>query len=182
MHFDALDRRKLVLSGLGAAAGLILPSAAALAAPSGAARRLTFKNLHTHESLAAAYWADGHYQPQACRQIDRLLRDHRTGDVAPMSRRLLDALFELQVRLGGTAPFEVISGYRSPKSNARLASTRSGVARRSLHMRGMAIDIRVPGCSLKRLRAHAVEMKVGGVGYYPKSGFIHVDVGRVRYW
>jgi len=179
MQCDHPDRRRLLISGLGAAAGLLLPSVPALAS---ASRRLVFKNLHTHESLAATYWADGQYRPAACRQIDRLLRDHRSGDIAPMSRRLLDTLFEIQARIGSDAPFEVISGYRSPKTNARLAASHSGVARRSLHMRGMAIDIRLPGCSLKRLRAQAVKLKAGGVGYYPKSGFIHVDVGRVRYW
>jgi uncharacterized protein YcbK (DUF882 family) len=180
MRSDHPNRRTFLIAGAGAAAGLILPSVPALAGlPT---RQLTFKNLHTHERLSATYWADGRYRPEACQRIDRLLRDHRTGEVAPMSRQLFDALFELQARVGSDAPFEVISGYRSPKTNARLASTHSGVARRSLHMRGMAIDIRLPGCSLKSLRAHAIKMKAGGVGYYPKSGFIHVDVGRVRYW
>jgi uncharacterized protein YcbK (DUF882 family) len=179
MKIDHPDRRRFLISGLGAAAGLVMPSVPAQA---GVSRRIAFKNLHTRESLAATYWSDGHYRPEACRQIDRLLRDHRSGEIAPMSRRLLDALFELQARVGSDSPFEVISGYRSPRTNARLAAARSGVARRSLHMRGMAIDIRLPGCSLRRLRAHAVMLKAGGVGYYPKSGFIHVDVGRVRYW
>jgi uncharacterized protein YcbK (DUF882 family) len=96
--------------------------------------------------------------------------------------RLLDVLHDLRGQLGTEAPLEVISGYRSPKTNAVLAKGSSGVARRSLHMRGMAIDIRVPGCSLKRLRAAAVAIKAGGVGFYPRSGFVHLDVGRVRYW
>ena len=143
---------------------------------------LAFRNLHTGESLTTTYRVDGQRLPEACRRIDRLLRDHRTGEVAPISIQLLDTLYELHGRLDATAPFEVISGYRSPKTNAVLANASSGVARGSLHMRGMAIDIRVPGCSLRRLRTAAVALKAGGVGFYPKSGFIHLDVGRVRYW
>jgi uncharacterized protein YcbK (DUF882 family) len=144
--------------------------------------KLAFKNLHTGESLTTAYRVDGQHLPEASRRIDWLLRDHRTGEVAPISVQLLDALYDLRDRLGTEAPFEVISGYRSPKTNAVLANAGSGVARRSLHMRGMAIDIRVPGRSLRRLRTAAVALKAGGVGFYPKSGFIHLDVGRVRYW
>ena len=124
MKIDHPDRRRFLISSLGAAAGLVLPSVPALA---GVSRRLAFKNLHTHESLAATYWSDGHYRPEACHRIDRLLRDHRSGDIAAMSRRLLDALFELQARIGSDAPFEVISGYRSPKTNARLAGARNDV-------------------------------------------------------
>ncbi len=179
MAFKDLDRRQFIISGLGAGLGLVMPRAAAHA---GAARSLAFHNLHTGETLSAAYWSGGYYLPDPCRRIDRLLRDHRTGDVAPISRALLDALFELNARIGADAPFDVISGYRSPRSNAKLASASSGVARKSLHMKGMAIDVRVPGYSLKRLHKTAVAMKAGGVGYYPKSGFVHIDVGRVRYW
>lgn len=174
-----LHRRKFLIAGLGAGLGILMPRAEALA---GSTRSLAFKNLHTGEALTADYWAEGHYRPHACRQIDRLLRDFRTGDVARISRHLLDTLFELHKRIPSDAPFEVISGYRSPRTNALLRRASSGVARKSLHMRGMAIDIRVRGCSLKRLHQTAVAMKAGGVGYYPRSGFIHMDVGRVRYW
>jgi uncharacterized protein YcbK (DUF882 family) len=180
MRFDDQGRRTFLISALGAGAGLVLPAMPALATP--APRQLAFKNLHTHETLQTTYWAGGHYRQTACRRIDRLLRDHRTGEVALISRRLLDALYQLHARIGSDAPFEVVSGYRSPKTNARLAAASNGVARRSLHMRGMAIDIRLPDCPLKRLRAEAARMKAGGVGYYPRSGFIHMDVGRVRYW
>lgn len=176
---ETLHRRKFLITGLGAGLGLMMPRAAALG---GSTRNLAFRNLHTGETLSATYWSAGHYCPKPCQQIDRLLRDHRTGEVAPISRRLLDALYELHNRIPVDGPFEVISGYRSPRTNAKLAAARSGVARKSLHMKGMAIDIRVPGFSLKRLHKTAVAMKAGGVGYYPRSGFIHVDVGRVRYW
>jgi uncharacterized protein YcbK (DUF882 family) len=176
---NKLHRRQFLITGLGAAAGLMVPAVSARAARG---HDLAFKNLHTGESLATTYRAGGQHLPEACRRIDRLLRDHRTGEVAPISTQLLDALYDLRGRLGSAAPFEVISGYRSPKTNAALANAGSGVARRSLHMRGMAIDIRLPGRSLRRLRAAAVAMKAGGVGFYPRSGFIHLDVGRVRYW
>lgn len=175
----AIDRRQFLIAGVGAAAGLIVPGSAAMAAPG---RTLGLVNLHTGEELATTYWLAGRHVPSACREIDALLRDYRTGDVAPISTRLLDLLHAIRTRIGTDAPFEVISGYRSPMTNARLASASKGVARKSLHMQGMAIDIRVPHCTLKRLRAVAADLKGGGVGYYPKSGFVHVDVGRVRYW
>lgn len=153
--------------------------AAALTAPS---RKLALVNLHTGEEFAATYWADGGLVPAACRRIDRVLRDHRTGEVSSISPHLLDMLHVLHMRLNTDAPFEVFSGYRSPRTNAALARASTGVARTSLHMQGMAVDIRVPGCALKRLRAEAVALKAGGVGFYPRLGFVHVDVGRVRYW
>lgn len=173
------DRRRFLIAGLGAAAAMALPAAPALALP---VRQLSFRNLHTGECLTANYWAGGHHLAGPCRRIDHLLRDFRTGEVKMMSRHLLDVLFALKQRLGTEAPFEVISGYRSPKTNARLFKAGHGVARHSLHMRGLAIDIRVPDVALKRLRREAVSLKAGGVGYYPRSDFIHVDVGRVRYW
>jgi uncharacterized protein YcbK (DUF882 family) len=179
MFPKTIDRRKFLIAGLGVAGALIVPGASALAAPG---RDLSFVNLHTGEKLGTTYWLGGRHVPSACHRIDALLRDYRTGEIAPISTHLLDLLHAIRTRLGTEAPFQVISGERSPKTNARLASAGRGVARKSLHMRGMAIDIRVPDCSLKRLRAVAVDLKGGGVGYYPKSGFIHVDVGRVRYW
>ncbi|MDX1484998.1 MAG: DUF882 domain-containing protein [Alphaproteobacteria bacterium] len=179
MSLGDLDRRRFLGIGMAAAAGLVVPAVPAMA---GAGRALSFRNLHTGERLTATYWSGGRYLSDGCRQIDRLLRDHRTGDVAPISVELLDLLHDLHRRLDAAAPFEVISGYRSPRTNSRLAAASSGVARRSLHMRGMAVDVRLPGCSLKRLRTTARAMKAGGVGFYPRSGFVHLDVGRVRYW
>jgi uncharacterized protein YcbK (DUF882 family) len=111
-----------------------------------------------------------------------VLRDHRTDEVAEMDPRLLDLLFNLQGKLGASTPFHVISGYRSPRSNAMLVAKGGGVAKKSLHMQGKAIDIRLPGRELADLRKAALGLKAGGVGYYPKSDFVHVDVGRVRHW
>jgi len=111
-----------------------------------------------------------------------VLRDHRTGTQCAIDPRLLDLLHGLRNLLGTTRPFQVISGYRSPATNRVLASASSGVARDSLHTRGMAIDIRVPGIALDRLRDAAISLKGGGVGHYPRSDFVHLDVGRVRFW
>ena len=99
-----------------------------------------------------------------------------------MSANLIEMLHEIQARLHSDAPFEIISGYRSPKTNAMLASSSDGVARRSLHTQGLATDVRIPGISLRRLQTEALFLSRGGVGYYPKSDFVHVDVGRVRRW
>jgi uncharacterized protein YcbK (DUF882 family) len=145
-------------------------------------RRLTLRNLHTGEQARITYWAEGNYLNESLQEINQLLRDHRTGDIAQMDRELLDLLYRLQHRLENKNEFEVISGYRSPKTNAMLRSKSNGVAKKSLHMQGKAIDIRLPGTSLKQLRKAAVTLKSGGVGYYPNSNFIHVDTGRVRYW
>jgi uncharacterized protein YcbK (DUF882 family) len=168
---------------LGGAGVLTLLAQPALAlVPTAPRRNLSFLNLHTDERAQVVYWADGRYQREGLRRIDRILRDHRTGDVMEMDRRLLDLLFVLQRKLGSMSPYHVISGYRSPQSNAMLAAHSGGVAKRSLHMQGMAIDIRLPGCKLLDVRLVALALGGGGVGYYPKSDFVHLDVGRVRHW
>jgi len=145
-------------------------------------RRLSFENLHTGERLDTVYWVNGAYQPGALRAINVLLRDFRTGDVYPIDRKLLDLLVRLRARLNTAAPIQVISGYRSPETNAMLASYSDGVAAGSLHMSGMAIDIRVPGRSLRSVHRVALAMAEGGVGYYPRTDFVHVDTGSVRRW
>lgn len=176
-----LSRRRVLQAGIGATLGsFVSPVAQAVVLPS--TRLLSFENLHTGERLQTTYWADGRYDQAACQRVDWVLRDHRAAVAAPISTELLDLLNALRLRLGTDAAFQVISGYRSPVTNAHLSSASSGVASNSLHMKGMAIDIRVPGCKLTALRETAVALKAGGVGYYPKSNFVHVDVGRVRYW
>jgi uncharacterized protein YcbK (DUF882 family) len=145
-------------------------------------RTLAFRNLHTGETLEVVYRVDGHLDPGVLREIDWLLRDFRTGEARPIDRRLLDLLWRLRAVLDTTEPYEVISGYRSPATNAMLRRTGRGVARGSLHTRAMAIDVRVPGQPLAAVRAAALALRLGGVGYYPTSDFVHVDVGRVRFW
>lgn len=177
------DRRALLCGGLAAVVGagastLAGPALATIAPP----RNLALVNLHTGEKLSCCYWRSGAYLAEALADVARVLRDHRTGEVHPIDPRLLDLLTQLSSRLGASQPFEVISGYRSPKTNAKLHAKSSGVATRSLHMQGKAIDVRLPGVPLTRLRDTALALQAGGVGYYPKSNFVHVDVGRVRRW
>jgi uncharacterized protein YcbK (DUF882 family) len=147
-----------------------------------AERSLAFYNTHTGERLKAIYWAEGNYLPEALGEIDHILRDHRVNEVLRIDTGLLDLLFALRNELDTHQPFHIISGYRSPQTNAFLHAHSDGVAENSLHTVGKAIDIRTPGKALSMLRQAAVALKGGGVGYYPKSDFVHVDVGRVRYW
>ncbi len=168
---------------LAAGSAVALAAAPAIALPRFETRRaLSFDNLHTGEKLALVYWTESGYEPEALRRIDWLLRDFRTGQVHPIDPNLLDLLAALNRRLDTPAPYQVISGYRSPETNAMLAEESEGVAKNSLHIQGQAIDLRVPGRHLGLLRRAALSLKGGGVGYYPRSNFVHVDVGRVRHW
>lgn len=179
-----LGRRRVLAFGLGAAAlAIASPLKGALAAlPQAGTRTLGLVSTHTNEKIMATYWRDGVYDTGALSDINYVLRDFRTGEVAPIEPQLLDLLAELHRRAGSRKAFQVISGYRSPKTNAMLASASDGVAKRSLHMDGKAIDIRLHDIALADLRQTALGMKAGGVGYYRKSDFIHVDTGRVRQW
>ncbi len=145
-------------------------------------RRLRFAHLHTGEKLDVEYMTAGSYVPDALASVNVLLRDFRTDEQHDIDRELLDLLHALSRETRARGAFEVISGYRSPRTNARLRERSSGVASGSLHMQGMAIDIRVPGVDLADLRDAARALKRGGVGYYPTSNFVHVDTGRVRTW
>lgn len=145
-------------------------------------RQLSFYNRHTGERHRADYWIDGSFQSDALSGFDHILRDHRLDLAAPMDKALFDLLYQLQATLEHRGEIHVISGYRSPQTNAMLAARSGGVARRSYHMKGMAIDIALPGVELRDLRHAALGLKSGGVGYYPNSGFVHLDTGRVRHW
>ncbi len=172
--------RRALLSG---ALGLGLAAATARGAlASGTARRLAFHNLHTGESLDVSYWERGAYVPGALEAVNHVLRDHRTGEVHAIAPGLLDLLAALSIRLEAPPRFAVVSGYRSPQTNAALHEVSGQVASGSLHMQGEAIDIRLADAALDRVRDAAQSLAVGGVGYYPTSNFVHVDVGRVRRW
>ena len=160
------------------------PAAPAIVRPTTAAtvRRIALLNLHTDERCSVVYRENGECVPDAMAQVNKVLRDFRTGEVYPIDPELLDLLTDLSRRMDTTQPFHVISGYRSPKTNAALHAKSSGVATRSLHMQGKAIDIRIPGRKLADVRDTALRMQRGGVGYYAKSDFVHVDTGRVRRW
>jgi uncharacterized protein YcbK (DUF882 family) len=146
------------------------------------ARALTFVHTHTGEHLAVEYFADGSYIAEALATVNHFLRDFRTGDVHTIDPGLLDLLASISRMTGSTRPFQVISGYRTPATNAMLQHRTEGVASNSLHMQGQAIDIRLADVPLARLHGAALNARRGGVGYYPASDFVHVDTGRVRTW
>jgi uncharacterized protein YcbK (DUF882 family) len=147
-----------------------------------APRALSMVSTHTGEQLEVRYFQDGKYLPEALTRLHRLLRDHRSGDVAAIDPALFDQLHALASCAGCVPHYEIISGYRSPATNEKLSQASSGVAKRSLHMDGRAIDVRLKGLPTARLRDLALAMKGGGVGYYAKSNFVHLDTGRVRSW
>jgi len=184
IRWHHMDRRDVLLAGLVTAVGCLFPykAGAAFSKLFSAERKLSFYNTHTGENIKAVYCEQGSYVPQALTDINHILRDFRTGEVKDIDTDLLDLLFTLQQNLESTEPFHVISGYRSPETNLRLNVASKGVARNSLHIHGKAIDIRLPGYDLKTLQRVAIELRRGGVGYYPSSDFVHVDVGRIRYW
>ena len=158
---------------------IILSSAMGFAAED---RKLSFYNTHTHERLTVIYKRNGSYIPEALKRIDRILRDHRSGDIFSMDPKLLDYLYDLLTEVGNHGEVHIISGYRSPKTNKKLRQKSKGVARGSLHMQGKALDFRLPGTDTAVLRDKALAMKRGGVGYYRESDFIQIDTGRVRRW
>ena len=175
-------RRRLLSAGAAAVACLAARPAISAAFAPARPRTIALSNLHTGESLKLDYWADGAYLARSLQQVDLVLRDHRNNQVHPIDPRLIDLLYALDGSLGTNRADQVISGYRSPATNAMLAAESSGVAQHSLHTQRMAIDVRVEGVPLNRLRDIAMSLRLGGVGFYPRSDFVHVDVGRVRYW
>jgi uncharacterized protein YcbK (DUF882 family) len=175
-----MDRRDVLRGALGLAGATLLGGAARAAAA--APRSLSLLNLHTGERLSATYFEGGDYVPDALAAMDRVLRDFRTGEVHPIAPGLLDLVHALRGRLETQQTVQVISGYRSPHTNAMLRERSAGVAGKSLHMVGEAMDIRLPGVELAQLRDAALGLQRGGVGFYPASDFVHVDVGRVRRW
>jgi uncharacterized protein YcbK (DUF882 family) len=145
--------------------------------------RLRLYETHTKEHIDIVFREGDHYVPGAITKLDWFLRDHRTGQEHDFDPRLFDLLYDLTVKLGRPdSEIDVICGYRSPWSNEYLREHSSGVAKHSLHMQAMAIDIRMPGVKLSDLRSAALDLHRGGVGYYPTSQFVHVDVGRPRWW
>ena len=177
------SRRRFLKIGTGFLATCFLPSMGWSAqSPDHARRSLSFYNTHTDERLSVCYYENGTYCSDAMDRINYILRDHRTGDIQTMDPNLLDLLVCVQRQLGCDTPFHIISGYRSPKTNAMLRKRTTGVAKYSYHMLGRAIDIRLPGCDTRKLRRTCLELREGGVGYYPRSDFVHLDTGDVRTW
>jgi uncharacterized protein YcbK (DUF882 family) len=178
---NSFTRRSLIKAACAVAAYSIVP-AFARASIGESARNLHFYNTHTGESLKTTYWEQGVYNTEALKDIAYILRDHRTNDMHDMDPHLMDVLNRLHAKMESSKPFEIISGYRSPRTNAMLHAHSHGVAEKSLHMQGKAIDIRLGDRPLHALRNVAWSMQEGGVGYYPSSDFVHVDTGRIRHW
>lgn len=170
--------------GAAASAGLsVAPALSWAAAMAGQeTRRVILRNLHTDETLDAVYWEQGSYIPEVMGEVNRVLRDYRTGDVHRIDPNVVDLLGSISAKVGNRTPFQVISGYRSPHTNALMHERSTGVARKSLHMEGMAIDISLEDVELRHLHQAALDVGRGGVGFYPQSNFVHVDVGPVRRW
>lgn len=147
-------------------------------------KSLAFFNLHTEETLAVTYWRNRDYLNGSLKKINYILRDHRTGEVAPIDPCVLDLLYSIKksLKLKSNHPYHIISGFRSHRTNDMLRRSRGGIARKSYHLKGMAVDVRLPQVPLKTLRKAALKQQRGGVGFYPRSQFVHVDVGRVRSW
>lgn len=177
-----ISRRQFLTRSAVLGAGLYLPTAALASLGTEPERSLSLYNTHTGESVKRVFWAEGAFIPESLTEINKLLRDHRTNDIAPIDPQLLSLLGAITTMVSPGETLHVISGYRSPKSNQALAVQSNGVAKHSLHMDGKAIDIRMPGRNLAYLRDSALSLKRGGVGYYPESQFVHVDTGRVRSW
>jgi len=172
-------RREFLLGTFAGITGLALPGSRAFAAESHA---LSFYHIHTGEKLRVVYRENGELVAGALDEVNQFLRDFRTDETHPIDVALLDELCKLYGSFEGRGHFEVISGYRSPKTNEALRHVTSGVAKDSLHISGRAIDVRLTSAKIDQLRDAAIAMRSGGVGYYPDSNFVHVDVGRVRRW
>ncbi len=177
--------RRLFLSRAArlAVAGAVLPLAKPALASLPGARELEFDHTHTGERVSVVFAVGHHYIPEALTTLNRFLRDHYSGEVGHIDPQLFDLLFKTRQELGCDQAFQVISGYRCAATNSNLRNSRGGgVARNSLHMLGKAIDIRIPGIPLSDLRDAAKSLGAGGVGFYPRDRFVHVDTGKVRYW
>jgi len=192
-----MHRRHFLSAGLGVGlsaslgaslgTGLSLASTPALAKSTksrgSASRTLSLHHLHTDERLSLTYRVGEHYQRSALHRLSRFLRDFRTGESTSIDPRVYDLLFDIKTQLGhDDGVFEIVSGYRSPKTNAMLRRASSGVAKQSLHMSGKAVDVRLSEMPTRRIRDAALTIGRGGVGYYRKSDFVHLDTGRVRHW
>jgi len=179
----AMQRRRFLQVGLAATGVSLLNPSQAFAICKVPAKTLQVYNMHTGEKIKATFWEHGQYVPQALAEINKILRDHRNGQVHTIDPKLLHTLYDTKVLLEATdKPVQIISGYRSPASNAMLAAHSGGVAKHSLHMQGMATDIRIEGVGVEHIRKAGLALRRGGVGYYPVSNFVHLDTGAVRTW
>ena len=145
-------------------------------------KTLALEHHHTGETLKLTYFEQGRYIAGALDEISYFLRDYHNDAVHSVDTALLDQLHDVKLLLGVNKPFHIVSGYRSPGTNASLRRHHRGVAKHSLHMEGRAVDIRMEGVSAKAIRTAALSLNRGGVGYYPSSNFVHLDTGELRTW
>jgi len=178
-----LSRRSFLLTSTRIVLGLGVVSAPTIACAKAVGKRsLSFVHTRTQQELTITYASGKTYDRKALAQINQFLRDYQTGQVHVIDPKLLDILWAVQGEMGRKGVYEVISGYRSPKTNRGLRQGHPGVASHSLHMKGQAIDIRFSGANLAQINQCAMAMQSGGVGYYPKDGFVHLDSGQYRTW
>ena len=186
------SRRQFLCQGIGLGIGLAMGSAVSSAVAGGfsqddvdsgpADRSLRLFNAHTSEKLDLVYFSRGAYIDESVMKINHLMRDHRVDEEISMDLALIDQLAEIQKRVPDFEYLQVLSGYRTPATNAALRKRSSNVAKYSLHMEGRAADINVPGLKTRKLQSIAKDLKAGGVGYYGRSGFVHIDTGKIRHW
>lgn len=181
-----IQRRNFMKYGFAGVVGAVVPflsvGRSLAASDKNSAWRVSFRHAHTGESFSGVYRVGDKYLPEAFERLSYVLRDFRTHEVFPMDPHVLDIISIIQKKTSSYDNLQILSGYRSPKTNAMLGSKTRGVASNSFHMYGQAIDIRIPGYSTKKLCNVARSLQAGGVGYYPRSGFVHVDTGKVRTW
>ena len=189
---ENVSRRKFL--GLGAVAAVSTLVATSIIHPASAAifsrnsysengsRKITFRNSHTGETFSGVYRVGDKYLPDAFERINVVLRDFRTDELFPIDPRVIDIIYAVHQQTQHDEPYEILSGYRCPKTNKMLRGASGGVAKNSLHMTGQAVDLRLPGFSTARIRDLAKSLRAGGVGYYSKSNFVHMDSGDVRHW
>ncbi len=176
------SRRLFLRQGLGLIAAASTLSIPAVAKVAESDRRLRLANAHTWEKIDVVYWSNGAYIDESLAQINHLMRDHRANKSMPIDPKLLDIVHRLYRHLNTGKRIHILSGYRTPETNAALRKRSSGVAKYSLHMEARAVDINILGFTALELQQEALSLQAGGVGYYPRSGFVHLDTGRVRQW
>jgi uncharacterized protein YcbK (DUF882 family) len=176
------QRRKLIASGLVALGASCFPSLSLAALIKNKPRELNLNNLHTGEILQSQYFDGTNYQSTELMKLNHICRDFRQNEAIAMDKHLFDQITAIQKIIGSNAQVQIISGYRSPKTNQMLSGKSSGVAKKSQHMLGKAIDFRLEGVPLVEVRKAALSLKAGGVGYYPKSDFVHIDTAQFRSW
>ncbi|MGB5443991.1 MAG: YcbK family protein [Psychromonas sp.] len=177
-----LNRRKAIFTGLATLGAACIPTVSFASIFKNSPRELHLNNLHTGEELQTCYFDGKNYQRDEMKKINHLCRDFRQNEIKNMDKRLFDQLAAIQKIIGSNNQIHIISGYRSPATNKMLRAKSSGVAKKSMHMLGQAIDFRVEGVPLSEVKKAALSLKAGGVGYYPSSNFIHIDTGNVRSW